>query len=141
MAFAAGNCITNVGAPAIAKRMVGATPTQAEIKYCEFGTGATTAGGVGRTAAVTDTALTTSITAARATGTVSNVNGTLTNDTFQIAVTLTNPSGTSVIDEFGVHGDAAYGSLCISVTHGAQSLGAGDSIAYTVKIRFAAVGP
>jgi hypothetical protein len=132
MAFGTATVITNVGAAIQAKRMVGATPAQAEPKYCAMGTGATAAT---RTAAVGDTALSTEV-ETRTTGSASTVTTTQTNDTYQCVGTVA-ATATRAVDEAGLFDQSASGgNLMISATFAVQNLLNGDSIQFTYKNKF-----
>ncbi len=126
MAFAAGQVITNKGAAAFG------SANFTTLKYIAGGVGATS---MARTAAVGDTALSSELAEGRATGTVTNVTTTVTNDTFQVVGTIT-ATGSRAVDEMGVFDASTSGNMGISVTHAAQNLASGDSIQYTVKIKF-----
>jgi hypothetical protein len=58
MPFGTGSVVTNGGKAIAAKRHIGSTPAQAEPLYVAMGVGAT---GAARTAAATDTALSTQV--------------------------------------------------------------------------------
>jgi hypothetical protein len=132
MPFGTATVITNVGAAVQAKRLVGATPTQAEPKYCAMGVGAT---GAARTAAVGDTALSTEV-ETRTTGAASTVTTTQTNDTYQCVGTVAATTSRAV-DEAGLFDQsAAGGNLMLSATFPVQNLLSGDSIQFTWKTKF-----
>jgi hypothetical protein len=131
MAFGTATVLTNVGLGIVAKRLVGATPAQAEPKYLAMGVGAT---GAARTAVVADTALSTE-TETRVTGTASNVTTTQTNDTYQVTGTIT-ATATRVVDEAGVFDQTSVGgNMLISATFAVINLASGDSIAFTWKLQ------
>jgi len=131
MPFGTATVITNGGAAIQAKRMVGATPTQTEPKFCAMGVGAT---GAARTAAVGDTALTSEV-ETRATGTASTVTTTQTNDTYQCVGTIT-ASASRAVDEAGLFDAVTTGNMMISATFPVQNLLNGDSIQFTYKNKF-----
>lgn len=131
MPFGAGTVITNVGKGICAKRLVGATPSQAEPKYVAIGTGAT---GAARTAAVGDTALSTEV-ETRATGTNSTVTTSQTNDTYQVVGTVTATTARAV-DEAGIFDASSAGNMFFSATFSVVNLANGDSLQLTAKTQF-----
>src|SRR5690348_7392434 len=126
--------VTNAGKAIIAQRMFGATPTQAEPKYIQWGTSST-----GELPA--QTALITPSNEARVAGTGSAVTITNPNDTHQIVGTLTSLS-TQTINEVGVFDaagtgtPASGGNLYIRAVHAATALATNDQITYTVQVQF-----
>lgn len=131
MPFGTATVVTNVGKGIAAKRMVGATPTQAEPNFVGIGVGAT---GAARTAAVTDTALTTPV-ESRVAGTSSTVTTTNTNDTYQTVSTITATAARSV-DEAGLFDASTAGNMFVSATFAVVNLASGDSIQLTAKVQF-----
>ena len=105
-------------------------------KYLQWGTGA-------GTAAVADTGLfsTATTTEARVAATQTQVTTGQTNDTIQYVGTIT-AAGARTILEVGLFDAAGTGSpptggnFFIHADHGTQTLGNGDSLAYTVKMQF-----
>src|SRR4030095_14484413 len=133
MAFGTATAITNTGVAIQAKRMVGATPTQAEPKFIGMGVGAT---GAARTALVGDTALTSEV-ESRSTGVASTVTTTVTNDTYQCVGTV-SATAARAVDEAGLFdsGTTGAGNMMISATFAVQNLANGDSIQFTFKNKF-----
>ena len=142
MAFANGTVLTSIGKAVVANIVAGVNTT-ALPKYLAIGTGATTAGGPGRTAAVGDLSLTTEV-ETRATCTLSTVTTTNPNDTFKAVGTVTattsrtvdecmtntNASGTSNNTATGV---GIFVSATLSPTVG---LNTGDSVQITTQVQF-----
>ena len=133
MPFGTASVVTEVGYAIAAKRMVGATPAQAEPKYVAMGTGATSAG---RTAAITDTALSAEH-ETRATGTASTVTTTYTNDTYQVVGTVTATTSRAV-DEAGQFDvvTSSSGNMFNSFTFSVINLNSGDSIQFTIQTQY-----
>lgn len=128
--------IVNVGKAITAGRHVGATPSQAEPKFLQWGTGTSTA-------LVSDTGLqsTATTTEARTTGTISAVAGAQGNSKVQVTGTIT-AAGARTIAEVAVFdtvgsGSPPTGGVCwIHASHGSTVLASGESIAYTVTADF-----
>lgn len=129
MAFVVATKLTNKGAALHADR-ARATPGtySAPPKYIGIGTGAT---GAARTAAVTDTALTTEV-ETRVAGTESTVTTTVTGDTYQTAGTITM-TGTHAIDEIMTNDASTSGNMIVSATVAVITLNSGDQLAVTAK--------
>lgn len=100
-------------------------------KYVAMGTGAT---GAARTAAATDTALSTEV-GTRASGTVSRVTGSVANDTYQVVGTITASASESV-DEGGLFDASSAGNMFMSATFNVISLASGDSIQFTWQLKY-----
>src|SRR6185312_7740195 len=83
--------LTSKGREVVASRMIGASPTQAEPKVIGWGVGAVNA-------AVTDVALQQEAAEARVTGTSSLATTATTNDTYQVAGTITSASNQTVTE-------------------------------------------
>lgn len=132
MAFGVNTTITNKGRAMFADRIRTTPGTYtASPKFCAMGTGAT---GAARTAAVTDTALSTE-TETRATGTESVITTTVTNDTYQVVGTQTATTSRSV-DEAGLFDQLAVGgNMFTSATLNVISLINGDSIQWTWQVK------
>lgn len=130
MPFGAATVLTNVGKGIVAKRLLGATPAQAEPKHVGIGTGAT---GAARTAVAADTALTTEV-ETRAAGTTSTVTTTQTNDTFQV-VGILSITGARALDEAGVFDASSAGNMLISATFAVINLANGDTLQLTFKLQ------
>ncbi len=129
MPFAAATVLTNIGKAAFCDRMKGTPSTYTNpFKYVAMGTGATAAT---RTAAITDTALSTE-TDSRTAGTESTVTTTTTGDTWQIQGTIT-AGGARAVDEMGLFDASTVGNMGFSATHAVVNLLSGDSIQYTAK--------
>jgi hypothetical protein len=88
--------LTAKGREITASRLVGATPTQAEPKIVAWGTGGVAGGPF--TAAASDVAMFSESAEARQSGTSSIVTTTTTNDTYQVAATLTLATAYSVAE-------------------------------------------
>lgn len=122
---------TNTGRAAAAAALVAANTT----KYLQWGVGS------GQTASSTALANTTGTTESRATGTMSSVTVTTTNDTAQIVGTLT-AAGSRAITEVGVFDAAGSGSpptggnMNLYGDFSVINLASGDSIAFTIKLTF-----
>ncbi|MFZ5541911.1 MAG: hypothetical protein ACOZJZ_00025 [Pseudomonadota bacterium] len=131
MAFGQANVVTNSGKAIAAKRHIGATPAQAEPKFIGIGTGAQTAD---RTAAAADTALSTEV-ESRATGAMSNVTQTVTNDTVQIqgSITATAPR---VVNEAATFDASTAGAIDLSSTFNPINLQTGDTLQLTFRKTF-----
>lgn len=103
-------------------------------KYLQWGTGT-------GAAASANVVTTTTTTESRATGTVSQVTTTQTNDTYQVVGTIT-AAGTRAITEVGVFDAAGSGSpptggnMGIYGDFAVINLSTGDAIAFTVKVAF-----
>lgn len=128
--------VVNVGKAITAARHVGSTPSQAEPKYIQWGTGTSTA-------LVSDTGIqtTTGTTESRTTGTISAVAGAQGNSKVQVTGTIT-AIGTPTIAEVALYDAAGSGSpptggVCwVHASHGSTVLAAGESIAYTITVDF-----
>jgi hypothetical protein len=98
-------------------------------KYIGHGTGAGTAG-------ATDTTLFTESADTRATGTVTQVTTTVTNDTHQVVGTLTNGTGSDeTITNAGLFDAASTGNMWIKGDFTGQLIHANDQIQYTFKLK------
>jgi hypothetical protein len=126
----AATVITNAGQAIVTNRMTGAGT---EPKFVMWGTGA-------GTAAVTDTTLFTETTdEARTTGTSSRVTTTVTNDTYQVVGTITVATAGKTITNVGLFDvvTASSGNLYFKSDFTGLALLVGDSITFTIKIKFA----
>ena len=132
MAFGTATVLTSVGKGITAKRMLGATPSQAEPKYLGIGTGAT---GAARTAAIGDTALSTEVEARSGANAGTTVTTTVTNDTYQVIQAIT-AGGTRAVDEAGLFDAATSGNMFISATFPVVTLLAGDSLQVTATCQY-----
>lgn len=99
-------------------------------KWIAWGTGAGTAG-------ITDTTLfTESAEEARTVGTPTRVTTTVTNDTLQIAGTITVVTSNKTITNAGTFDALTTGNLCVKGDFTGLALLIGDSIAFTIKLQF-----
>lgn len=131
MAFAAATVVTNIGKAMFADRLRGTPGTYTNPpKFLAMGVGAT---GAARTAAVTDTALSTQV-ESRTSGTESTVTTAVSNDTYQVSGTITATAARAV-DEGGAFDAASAGNMAVSWTQAADNLASGDSITFTVKVQ------
>lgn len=128
MAFAVATVLTNAGKGIIANRIKG---TGTESLYFATGTGATAAA---RTAAATDTALSTEY-LTRSAGTSSVVTTFTTNDTYQVVGSVTANSSVT-IDEYGLFNASTAGTMFVSATVTPISVISGDIVQYTTKLVF-----
>lgn len=103
-------------------------------KFLQWGTGSAAA-------ASANVVTTTSTTEARTSGTDTAQTTAQTNDTFQVAGTIT-AAGTRAITEVGLFDAAGSGSpptggnMCVYADFSVINLASGDSIAFTVKVQF-----
>lgn len=129
MAFGVATKLTNKGAAMAADRLRTTPGTYTNPpKYIGIGTGAT---GAARTAAVTDTALSTEV-ETRAAGTESTVTTTVTGDTYQTQGTI-SITATRSVDEIGTFDASTVGNMGVSATVNVISLNSGDSLQVTAK--------
>lgn len=129
--------VVNGGQAIASGRFIGSSPSQAEPKFIGWGTGAGTAG-------VSDTTLFTEKdvdlstgTGTRTTGSSSQVTTTLTNDTYQVTGTRT-ATGAGTVTNAGLWDNATMGSGTLYVKGDFTGIGlaSGDSIAFTIKVKF-----
>ncbi|MGD0386758.1 MAG: hypothetical protein ABSB73_11570, partial [Solirubrobacteraceae bacterium] len=109
MAFAPATVLTNVERAIVADRFGPATTYTNAPNYIQVGTGATAAA---RTAAATDTALSSPI-GSRTAGSQTDVTTTLTGDTSQIVATVTM-TAPAAVDEGGLFDAASGGHMVVS---------------------------
>lgn len=124
-----GNLITYAGYAGGAGRLMG-SGSPAAFTYIAVGTGATAA-------STADTALQTETTTsglARASGTVSLVTTSQSNDTAQVTNTF-SVTGTVAVTESGVLNAASSGTLLCHQVFSAINVSSGDSLAVTWKIQ------
>jgi len=119
---------TNAGAAIIANRIIQAGTAPKNIGW-----------GIGTTAAaVTDTALQTesapTTAGGRTVGTESRVTTTVTNDTYQVAGTVTAVSSLA-ITEAGLFDNVTAGNMLIHSVFSAINVVSGDSIAFTFGLK------
>lgn len=133
MAFGTATVLTSLGKGVTAKRLLGATPAQAEPKFLALGTGAT---GAARTATVSDVALSAELAEGRSgTNLGATVTTTNSNDTYQVVQTVT-ATGIRAIDEAALFDAATVGSMYVSATFPVVNLLAGDSLQITSKVQY-----
>lgn len=123
--------ITELGYAICADRMQ-TTPSGTAPKYVAIGTGAS---GASRTAAVSDTALTTEV-ETRAIGIESTTTTTITGDTYRVTgvITATAPRD---VDECALFDAAAAGNMFLSATFAALiTLATNDSVQLTCDTKF-----
>lgn len=129
--FGVATVVTNIGKAMFADRIRTTPGTYtASPKFIAMGTGAT---GAARTAAATDTVLSTQV-ESRTSGTESTVTTTNTNDTYQVSGTVTATAARAV-DEGGLFDAATAGNMAVSWTQNVDNLNSGDSITFTVKVQ------
>lgn len=120
--------VPNVGKAIISGRMFGATPTQAEPKWLEWGTGATAG-------SATSTGTSTPGAEARVAGTSSQVTVTNTNDTHQVVGTITATSAKTVTN-VGLF-DASTAGVLYAIFDGLSvALAIGDAIQFTARVQY-----
>lgn len=129
MAFGSNTCITRGGFGIIANR-IATTPTVNAPKYVAIGTGAT---GAARTAAATDTALSTEV-ETRAVGIESQVTTTETGDTYRVVGVVTASAPRSV-DEAGLFNAASSVTMFMSATFVVVPLSTNDSLQLTCNCK------
>lgn len=130
MAFGTATKVTNKGVAMRADRLRTTPATYTTPpKFIGLGVGAT---GAARTAAVTDTVLSSELAEGRATGTESVVTTTVTGDTTQVVGTVT-ATGSRSVDEAGTFDASSTGNMDVSATFAVVSLANGDSLQLTVK--------
>ena len=127
MPFGTDTKITHLGSAIIADRIKN-TPTVASPRWVAIGVGAT---GAGRTAAKTDSALSTPV-ETRSEGTESRVTVTETNDAYQVVgiVTATAPRN---VDEAALFNALSGGTMFLSATFTVVALSTNDSLQLTCK--------
>lgn len=124
----AATVITNGGQAIVTNRMIG---SGTEPKFIAWGTGA-------GTAAITDTTLFTESTEeARTSGTSSRVTTTVTNDTYQVVGTITVVTSGKTITNVGLFDASTSGNLYFKSDFTGLALAIGDSISFTIKVKFA----
>lgn len=127
--------ITNAGQAIPPNRMLGGGTEPLNVGW---GTGAGTAA-AGDTTLFTETALDLSTTSgSRTAGTSSRVTTTQTNDTYQVTATKT-ASGAGTVTNAGLWDNVTIGSgtLYLKGDFTGIVLASGDSIAFTIKVKFA----
>lgn len=123
----AATVITNGGQAIVTNRMIG---SGTEPKYVAWGTGA-------GTAAASDTTLfTESSEESRTSGTSSRVTTTVTNDTYQVVGSITVATSNKTITNVGLFDASTSGNLYFKSDFTGLALLIGDSITFTLKIRF-----
>lgn len=127
MAFGVATVVTRLGYGIIANKLL-TTPTDASPKFVAIGVGAT---GAGRTAATSDTALSTEV-ETRASGVESQVTTTETGDTYQVVGAITVTASRNV-DEAGLFTALTSGLMFLSATFTVIPLSINDTLQLTVK--------
>lgn len=127
--IALATVFTNAGAAIISNRVTQAGTAPKNIGW-GVGTGAAA---VGDTALGTESAPTTS--GGRTVGTESRVTTSVTNDTYQVAGTVTAGS-TLAITEAGLFDAVSSGNLLIRSVFSAVNVVSGDSITFTFGLKF-----
>jgi hypothetical protein len=131
MPFGAATVCTNIGKAMLADRLRQTPGTYTNSpKWAAMGVGATSAA---RTAAVTDTALSSEV-ESRVSGTESLVTTSVTNDTYQNVATIV-ATGVRAVDEFGLFDANTVGNMGFSATLAVVNLSSGDSIQFTSKVQ------
>jgi hypothetical protein len=131
MAFGVATVLTNKGKALFADRARTTPGTYTTSpKFIGIGTGAT---GAARTAAASDTALTTEV-ETRASGTESTVTTTQTGDTYQSVGTI-SITATRAVDESGLFDASSAGNMITSATLNVINLLNGDSLQLTWKVQ------
>ena len=120
------NMVVNTGLAWLAGAITGDTTTPTDLKYIGLGTGTTAA-------AAGDTALETPTADARASGTVTRVTTTTTNDTVQIVGTVT-AGGARAVTEAGLFSAASDGTLGARQVFSVMNLASGDTLQVTWKL-------
>ena len=130
MAFGTATVFTSLGKGLVAPALVAATSPP---KFLALGVGAT---GAARTAAASDTALSSELTEGRSgTNAPTAVTTTNTNDTLSVVQTVT-ATGTRAVDEAGLFTASTSGTMFLSATFAAVNLNSGDSLTLTGKVQF-----
>jgi hypothetical protein len=111
----------------VGKAFITSTLAASTGKYIAWGTGTSTA-------LVGDTVIESESAEARVSGTQSQVTTTTTNDTYQIAGTITSAS-TQTIGNAGVLSASTVGTLILHSNFTGVPLVSGDSIAFTFKLK------
>lgn len=124
----AATVITNVGLAIPPNRMLG---SGTEPKFVAWGTGAGTA------AAADTTLFTESTDEARTSGTSSRVTTTQTNDTYQVVGTITVVTANKTLTNVGLFDASTSGTLYFKSDFTGLALIIGDSITFTIKVKFA----
>jgi len=131
--MAAATVLCNTGLSIITNRIKG---SGTEPAYFAIGTGAT---GAARTAAVTDTTLSSQSGSRVAPGagvTTAQATTDKTNDTYRVIGSVTAGS-TLTYDEIGLFDASTSGNMFVSATITPISVIAGDTVQFTIKVKFA----
>jgi hypothetical protein len=119
--------VTNTGHAIVTNRIIGAGTIPQHIAW---GTGA-------GTAAATDTTLFTESTEeARTSGTTSRQTTTVTNDTFRVVGTITVATSNKTITNVGLFDASTSGNLYFKSDFTGLALLIGDSITFTINVRY-----
>jgi len=125
MPFGTATVITRLGFAIIADRIKN-VPTVASPRWLEIGVGAT---GAARTAAATDTALSSAV-ETRGEGSESQQTTTHTGDTYRVVAVVTATAPRNV-DEAGLFNALAAGTMFMSATFPVVALATNDSLQMT----------
>lgn len=117
--------LTNAGKAIVTNRLRG---SGTEPNYAAWGTGA-------GTAAATDTTLFTEASESRVAGTSTQETTTVTNDTYQVAATIT-ADGTKTITNAGLFDASTSGNMLMKGDFTGVALTSGESIAFTFQLAF-----
>lgn len=124
------NIFTNAGKAQMALLCGDATATP--FTYVAVGTSSTAV-------AATDTTLTAEIVdtgLSRASGTVTRITTTVTNDTYQISKTFT-ATGSKTVEEVGIFNASSAGTMLSHALTGSKALTNNDTLAITYTLKFA----
>lgn len=122
--------VTDVGMAIVTNRIIG---SGTEPKYVAWGIG-TTSAAAGNTAMESISAPTGTT---AVTGTSSRVQTTVANDTYQVVGTIT-AGGALAVTEVGLIDSATVSGagMFLRGTHDAINVNSGDSVEYTIKVKF-----
>ena len=118
--------VTDAGMAIITNRMSAAGT---EPKHVAWGTGTTSP-------VAGNTALETAAAESRTDGTATRVTTNVTNDTYQVAGTITCAGTAKAITEVGLFDASTVGNMLMRATFDAINVSVGDSIAFTIKVVF-----
>jgi len=123
----AATLIVNGGHAIVTNRIIG---SGTEPKFVAWGTGA------GTTAAGDTTLFTESSEESRTSGTSSRVTTTVTNDTYQVVGTITVVTSNKTITNVGLFDASTSGNLYFKSDFTGLALLIGDSITFTIKVKY-----
>ncbi len=123
------NIFTNAGKAQMA--LLAGDPTAVPFTYIAVGTSATavSASDTTLTAEITDTGL------ARASGTVTRITTSVTNDTYQISKVFT-ATGTKTVNEVGVFNASSSGTMLSHALTGTKAMQNTDTLTITYTLKF-----